>query len=259
MGQTTDHRAVESVREVNASGASSIVLVCEHASHMIPEAYAGLGLAADDRTSHAAWDPGALAVAEDLSARLDAVLVAGTVSRLVYDLNRPPESPGAMPVQSELIVVPGNRELTDAERADRVARYYTPFHDCIARTMGRIAEPILITIHSFTPVFHGRQRSVEIGILHDDDSRLADAMLDCAAAHTEARVVRNAPYGPQDGVTHSLQLHGLRPGHLNVMLEVRNDLIATAEAQSRMADMIARWLADACARLGRGGSVSCVA
>ncbi|GLT09212.1 N-formylglutamate amidohydrolase [Sulfitobacter porphyrae] len=259
MVQTTDHAAEESVAEVNPSGTSCIVLVCEHASHLIPDEFDGLGMAEGDRTSHAAWDPGALAVAEHLSTRLDAVLIAGTVSRLVYDLNRPPEAPGAMPAQSELIVVPGNRDLSDAARAERVARYYRPFHDCISRKMARIAEPILITIHSFTPVFHGQRRSVEIGVLHDEDSRLADALLECAGAHTGARVARNAPYGPQDGVTHTLQVHGQRQGHLNVMLEVRNDLIATAEAQRRTAEMIAGWLADACTRLGRGGRVSCVA
>lgn len=259
MSRTTDHTEAESVRAVNATGTSSIVLICEHASHDIPGEYAGLGLAPDALTSHAAWDPGALAVAEHLSERLDAVLIAGRVSRLVYDLNRPPEAPGAMPAQSEVVVVPGNRGLSDADRADRVARYYTPFHDCISQVIARIAAPVLVTIHSFTPVYNGQRRSVEIGVLHDGDSRLADALLDCAASHTQADVQRNAPYGPQDGVMHTLQLHALEQGYLNVMLEIRNDLIATSPAQQRMAEMIAGWVADACARLGAGGSVSCVA
>ncbi|QFT57661.1 N-formylglutamate amidohydrolase [Sulfitobacter sp. THAF37] len=259
MGQTTDHATAESVAQVNPRGTSSVVLVCEHASHVIPDVFAGLGLAPDAVQSHAAWDPGALAVAERLSARLDAVLVAGTVSRLVYDLNRPPEARGAMPDQSEVFAVPGNRGLSQADRADRTGRYYAPFHDRIEKVMQGIAAPILVTVHSFTPVYHGQRRTVEIGVLHDADSRLADALLDCAAAHTQADVQRNAPYGPQDEVTHTLQLHGLAQGRLNVMLEIRNDLIATAADQARMGDMIAGWLAEACARLGAGGRVSCVA
>ena len=96
-------------------------------------------------------------------------------------------------------------------------------------------------------------------MLHDSDSRLADAMLACAASHTQADVQRNAPYGPLDGVMHTLDLHGLRQGRMNVMLEVRNDLIATPQSQAAMGDMIATWVADACTRLSVGGSVSCVA
>lgn len=259
MDGSTDQTAEECVRVVNATGASSIVVVCEHASHAIPGEFGGLGLAPAALTSHAAWDPGALAVAEHLSARLDAVLIAGTVSRLVYDLNRPPEAPGAMPAQSEVVVVPGNRNLTDADRADRVSRYYRPFHDRISQVLDRIEGPILITVHSFTPVYHGQRRTVEIGVLHDGDRRLADALLGCAGAHTQASVQRNAPYGPQDGVLHTLHLHALQQDRLNVMLEIRNDLIATPLAEAQMADMIAGWIADACARLGAGGGASCVA
>ena len=259
MGQTNDQTAAKHVQVVNASGASSIVLVCEHASPVIPDIYADLGLSPADRTSHAAWDPGAYAVATRLSERLDAALVAGTVSRLVYGLNRSPDSPGAMPAQSEVIVVPGNANLTATEQNDRVTRYYVPFHDRVAQIMGQIDMPILITVHSFTPVYHGQRRTVDIGVLHDSDSRLADAMLACAASHTQADVQRNAPYGPLDGVMHTLDLHGLRQGRMNVMLEVRNDLIATPQSQAAMGDMIATWVADACTRLSVGGSVSCVA
>ena len=259
MGQSKDRILTPSVQVVNASGASSIVLVCEHASALIPDEFAGLGLSAGDQISHAAWDPGALAIAARLSERLDAVLIAGTVSRLVYDLNRAPGVPGAMPAQSEVIAVPGNANLSDDARADRAARYYTPFHKTVADVMAQADAPILVTIHSFTPVYHGTPRQVEIGVLHGTDSRLADAMLQCAGAHTQADVQRNAPYGPEDGVLHTLEQHGLRHNHLNVMLEVRNDLVTTPQAQTDMADMIAAWLADACAGLTVAGGVSCVA
>ncbi len=104
---------------VNAAGSSSVVLVCEHASHHIPQSFNGLGLSQDARESHAAWDPGAMAVARQLSKNLDAVLVASEVSRLVYDCNRPPNAADAMPSRSELIVVPGNEKLTQRERDAR--------------------------------------------------------------------------------------------------------------------------------------------
>ncbi|SFR60679.1 Predicted N-formylglutamate amidohydrolase [Yoonia tamlensis] len=243
----------------NPTGRSAAVLVCEHASCNIPAALAGLGLSQDARQSHAAWDPGALAVAQRMSQRLDAVLVSSTVSRLVYDCNRPPSAPDAMPAKSEVFDVPGNVGLTQAARDARTNAYYLPFQTALAAQIAKMHAPIIVTIHSFTPVYHGQARAVEIGVLHDDDTRLADAMLETAAAHTSALVLRNDPYGPENGVTHTLREHALPGGHLNVMLEVRNDLIATPATQTAMGDMIAAWVADSVSQITDQGAVQCVA
>lgn len=243
--QKPNHRDIRPVHVTHGAGASGIVLVCEHASHVIPEELNDLGLPPDMRRGHAAWDPGALGVAQGLSNRLDAPLVAGAVSRLIYDCNRPPEAASAMPDQSEGHDISGNIGLTDTARADRITRYYLPFEAAIRDTMEATAARVLITVHSFTPVFLGQTRDVQIGVLHDTDSRLADAMLACTQRHTALRTQRNAPYGPEDGVTHTLKLHGLSKGIPNVMLEVRNDLIATPQAQADMAQMLAGWITEA--------------
>jgi predicted N-formylglutamate amidohydrolase len=123
--------------------------------------------------------------------------------------------------------------------------------------MKSIENPILVTIHSFTPVYHGAMRSVEIGVLHDSDTRLADAMLQAPQARTAYSVQRNQPYGIEDSVTHTLQEHAIKEGHLNVMLEIRNDLIETQEQQAAMADMLAGWIETACANLKVPGVVQC--
>lgn len=229
------------VRLINASGISSVVLVCEHASSFIPGNLENLGLKPEDRQSHAAWDPGALAVAKRLSDRLNAKLVASAISRLVYDCNRPPEAADAMPERSERIAVPGNAGLDVAARKERAATYYEPFRQAVASAMNATVSPILITVHSFTPIYDGEPRSVEIGILHDDDTRLANAMLDAATASSlDAR--RNEPYGPQDGVTHTLKEHAIKAGHPNVMIEIRNDLITDKAQQNYIADCLGEWL-----------------
>lgn len=240
-----------------AAGPSSVVLVCEHASNHIPPIFAGLGLSEADRKSHAAWDPGALAVAEHIADRLKANLVAARVSRLVYDCNRSPDAPDAMPVRSEVIEVPGNRNLSENEKEARIETCYHPFRDALHDMIRQVADPVIVTIHSFTPTYYGKMRSVEIGILHDSDARLADAMLVLAAAYTSAEVARNEPYGPNDGVTHTLKEHAIQEGHLNVMLEVRSDLIATAGQQENMAATISNWLVAACAQLHTPGIVQC--
>jgi len=239
----------EAVALENATAASGVVLVCEHASSLLPPSAGDLGLSPEALSSHIAWDPGALAIARRLSTTLDGLLVYQRFSRLIYDCNRPPESPAAMPEKSEIYEIPGNRDLGPAERYARTAALYIPFHDRVAaeitRLQGAGLQPVIVTVHTFTPVYFGKPRAVEIGILHDADSRLADAMLEASKGGTY-RVERNSPYGPEDGVTHTLRLHAIPQGLANVMIEVRNDLVrdsAGVEAvASYLADLISKAL-----------------
>lgn len=237
----------------NADGSGDVLVLCEHASNHIPARYDGLGLSHADSESHAAWDPGARAVALGLAQALNAPMVASRVSRLVYDCNRPPEAPSAMPAKSELIEVPGNRDLDDAARAERTDAVYRPFCAAVSeliekRTLeGR--PPVLITVHSFTPVYYGKPRAVEIGILHDTDTRLADLMLEAASALPDRLVERNSPYGPEDGVTHSLVLHGVNNGLANVMIEIRNDLVRDSAEEAQMTEELLVLLRPALAHL----------
>lgn len=235
----------------NEGGRAQCVLACEHASNAVPGEYAGLGLDDEALGSHVAWDPGALAVATALADRLDAPLVHQLVSRLVYDCNRPPHEPSAMPASSEVYRIPGNEGLSDASRADRVARFYEPFRRALSAQIGRRpVPPALVTIHTFTPVYFGRPRAVEVGILHDDDARLADAVLEAALARGGHAVERNQPYGPRDGVTHTLREHALPRGLPNVMIEIRNDLVADEAGQRAMADWLAAIISEALETMG---------
>lgn len=244
----------EAVEVLNPQGAGPAILLCEHASHHVPAEYDGLGLDAASARSHAAWDPGARDLALCLSRTLDAPLVAGRVSRLVYDCNRPPDSPSAMPAQTELIEIPGNRHLTAEQRAARTRAVYRPFCAAVETVIGdrraRGLPTALITVHSFTPLWFGLPRAVEIGILHDADARMADLMLRAARHLPGRKVERNQPYGPDDGVTHSLQLHGVAQDLPNVMIEVRNDLLATPRAVAMIADELHSLLAPALSGLG---------
>jgi predicted N-formylglutamate amidohydrolase len=235
----------------NPDGGGRFILVCEHASNFIPPEFGTLGLSGDALQSHIAWDPGALAVARLMSGLLDAPLVAQRLSRLVYDCNRPPQADSAVPAHSEIHLIPGNTGLSAAERQVRVELCYQPFRkaldDLIEARMGGRHLPVLLTVHSFTPVYRGVARDLEIGILHDADARFADTLIEVAAAETSYEIRRNAPYGPEDGVTHTLAEHALPRGLLNAMIEIRNDLIGDEPGQRRMAADLAR-----CAELALG-------
>ena len=244
-----DRDKAASVEVINANGRAPIVLVCEHASSHIPSEFKNLALGEDTLHSHIAWDPGALAVAKRLAKILDAPLVAQKVSRLLYDCNRDPSAPDAVPAKSEIYSIPGNFELSSDDIAARTAQFYVPFKstlsDVIAKKVQENKPLALVTIHSFTPVYFGKPRLVELGILHDSDSRLADEILGILRAESELEAQRNQPYGPEDGVTHTLIEHGVKNGMLNVMIEIRNDLIVEESAQHEMAELLASVLSKA--------------
>lgn len=244
MDQAGIEREQEAVVSVsNRNGKSPIVVVCEHASNRIPPEFNGLGLSDLETQSHIAWDPGAKVVSTLISEALDCPLVLSKFSRLVYDCNRPPIADSAMPAKSEIYSIPGNQNLSQAQRAARTAKYYEPFKNSLNEVLCDIgSDAVLVTIHSFTPVYNGQSRQVELGILHDCDSRLADLMLERVSTLTAMNVQLNQPYEIADGVTHTLQEHGVANGILNVMIEIRNDLLVEDSQQREIAKLLSTLL-----------------
>ncbi len=224
---------------VNGGGTSPYVLVCEHASNLLPKSLGTLGLSAADLQRHIAWDLGAEGVARLLSKLLDAPLALQRYSRLAYDCNRPPEQPSAIPELSETTIIPGNKGLSAADKMARVEAFYRPFHAGLAHLLDQRAcadKPTnLITIHSFTKTYKGKDRAVELGILFDRDSRIADKLIK-GFPKTDARL--NEPYGPKDGVMHTINLHAAPRGIKSVMIEIRNDLIASEREQNYWAQRL---------------------
>lgn len=234
----------------DASGRA--VVVCEHASNQFVEPYGTLGLTQAQQAAHIAWDPGAVGLARALARALDGPLVTAPLSRLIHDCNRPSDAPAAMAARSEMHEIPGNRALSPAQRLARVTAVYAPFHDSLrALILQRLTlglAPVLITVHSFTPVWFGRPRTVEFGVIHDVDPTLAHAVM--RAARDLPLVTRlNEPYSAADTVTHTLALQATPYGLPGVMLEVRSDLIASPEAENQMAALLTPVLAQALAAL----------
>lgn len=245
MTELSEHSSNEYLEGDPSSG---FMLVCEHASNYIPPAYEALGLPENLLLSHIAWDPGAAMVTRRMRETLGAPALLGGASRLLYDCNRPVDAADAIPERSEVFDIPGNQNLSDSERQGRIEKFYRPFHRALHSALDQHDKPsALVTIHSFTPTYRGKNRDVEIGILHDEDSRLADAMLQSASNHTKLLVLENEPYGPLDGVMHTLKEHGITRGIHNVMIEVRNDLLKSEEQCIEIADLLAEMLKEAMA------------
>ena len=233
----------------NQDGASPFLFACEHASNRLPPEFGTLGLAPGELERHIAWDPGALAVAAGLSRRLDAALVASTISRLVVDCNRPLDAPDLISQLSETTVIPGNNGLSADQRRRRINLAWRPFHDALGRVIEmRLREgrtTCLVTIHSFTPVWKGKARPWHVGIIHDDDERISASLLAGLRAGGDIVVGDNEPYAPSDRVYFTLE-HQARPRGLPcAMIEIRNDLIAGAAGQQEWSERMSRLLAQA--------------
>lgn len=227
----------------NRDGAGRVVLLCEHASNYIPPQYQGLGLSTLDLQRHIAWDPGASATAQRLSQKLDAPLACATYSRLLLDLNRKLLASDSIVKHSENTPIPGNESLAANELFIRHS-LYAPYHKEVEnlinsrRTALKEKLPVVISIHSFTPVYLGAARPWHIGVLSQHDRRFADALLAILREDSNLCVGDNQPYAPQDGVYHSLEQHAESHGVLCAMLEIRNNLIANRRGQHEWSERL---------------------
>ena len=234
---------------VNPDGRSRAILTCDHASPRIPRRLGDLGLAAADRLRHVAWDIGTAALARRLARILDAPLVLSGYSRLVVDCNRPLEVASAFCTRSEDIDVPGNLALSDAEKAARAAAFYWPYqdavHDLVESRMGRDVLPVMVSIHSFTPVYLGRPRPWHIGVHYRLDRRLAALALDALRADATLTVGDNEPYPVALDEDYTIPVHAELRGLPYVLFEIRQDLLHAETGIDAWAERLGGLLAKA--------------
>jgi predicted N-formylglutamate amidohydrolase len=225
---------------------SPFLLCCDHAGQLIPRVLGDLGLSAADRLRHIAWDIGAAGVTRHLSERLSAFAILQTYSRLVYDCNRPERAPDAVTILSEHTEIPGNVGVTEEERARRRDEIFWPYQNRIAAELdlrARRNQPsVLVSVHSFTPVWKGDARQLHAGVLYNRDPRLGRAMLELLRAESGLLVGDNQPYALNDNSDYTVPTHGEKRGLLHVELELRQDLIEGPEGQREWAERLSRLL-----------------
>lgn len=228
---------------------SPFIFTCDHAGNRFPEILGDFGLSEEDREAHIAWDIGAAAVAGHLSENLGGDLVAQTYSRLLIDCNRPPHVPSSIPEKSENTLIEANRNLTAEDRQLRRTSIFDPYHDAIRTRLDERERnerrTVLVSVHSFTPVFHGNARPMHIGLLFNRDPRLGRLLKNRLAEDASLMVVENEPYAVGDETDYTIPVHGEQRGIAHVMIEIRNDLIAREVGQSSWANRIGDLLLEA--------------
>ena len=225
---------------VNRDSTSPVLLVCEHAGRTIPAGLGDLGVDDCALRSHIAWDIGAATVARGVAADLDAPLVLQPYSRLVIDCNRPVEAVDSIPAVSDGIVIPGNVDLSVAERESRVGSVFQPFHDAITDRLDAVPRKVVLAIHSFTPVLDGLERELDIGFLFRKHAATSEHLARTLSERSnDIRIGFNEPYTITDISDWFVPVHGERRGLQHSLIEIRNDHLRTQADCARWASALA--------------------
>ncbi len=244
-----------------ARTATALLFVCDHASNALPAGAGTLGLEPARLEEHIAYDIGAKAATIALADAYGAAAVLAGYSRLFIDLNRGEDDPTLVMRLSDGRIIPGNARIDESGIAQRIARVYRPYHAAIAARIKALSAqgvvPVLISVHSFTPSWKGASRPWQVGVLWDRDDRLARPLM-AALRALDLVVGDNEPYS---GALHgdTMWQHGTRRGLPHVLIEMRQDLVATPEAARAFALFLKPALDDALAAMGppqvRGGKL----
>ncbi len=228
------------------------VCLCDHAANTVPPFVAGgdLGLPPEDMNRHIAFDIGAAGVTRALAERLTGPAVLSNFSRLVIDPNRGEDDPTLVMRLYDGTIIPANKTVSLQDREHRLSTMYRPYHDAVAQVTAAQPDPVLVSVHSFTPQLRGRPaRPWHVGVLYAEDRRMADPLLNRLRAEDDLCVGDNQPYsGHLTGDT--MDKHALRHGRPHVLIEIRNDLISNEADQMAWADRLAPILTDTLAAFG---------
>ena len=226
---------------LNPDSVVPLLLVCDHASNRFPQSLGSMGLDYLDRVSHMTLDIGAGAIAESLADKLGATALLCQYSRLVVDCNRELSDNSMFLENSEGTNIPGNQNLQINEKERRVSEIYWPYHNAIEAQICRLRDqyinPIVISIHSFTPVMNGEDREWEMGVLWDKDQITAEFFLN-KLMDAGFFVGNNEPYSGKAPEDFTIDYHAEPIGLPHVGIEIRQDLINHDEGVERITDTL---------------------
>ena len=231
---------------LNQKQNDKIIVICDHASKLIPKKLKNLGLTQEILNQHIGWDIGAAKIAQGLSEILNATAILSAYSRLVIDVNRQPDSKDSIPMVSHDIPIPGNQNLGIEEKRLRIKEIFKPYHHKISQELKAAIKnqtyPILFSIHTFTPTINGKSRPWDAGILWNRDQRIAISLIKHLKLNPSRLTIgNNQPYSGKH-YAYSLDLHAGLVGLPNCAIEIRQDLVQSKENIERWVSTIAEAL-----------------
>jgi predicted N-formylglutamate amidohydrolase len=227
----------------NSRPDSPVLIVCDHASNYVPLALNGLGIDQTHLQKHIAYDIGAAGVSRYMAGNMKVMAVLAGFSRLVLDPNRFLTAHDSIPSISDGVVIPGNELLSAADRMLRVEELFIPYHMAINRAITHLLRhfsmPLILSVHSYTPIFQGFERPWEIGVLWEGDDGVASLLIDYLRENTDYHVGENEPYHACNPLGYTVRTHAESNHYPHVLIEIRQDLIAGSQGQMEFAGLLA--------------------
>jgi predicted N-formylglutamate amidohydrolase len=224
---------------------NNLVIISDHARNSVPEEYHQLGLPAGEFERHIAYDIGAEDLTRQLAEKLQAPAVYSKFSRLLIDPNRGTDDPTLIMKISDGALVPGNVDVDGRERQKRIDTYYQPYHDAITAMIDAALasgkQPVILSIHSFTPSWKGVPRPWHAGVLWEYDNSFAGPLIAKLALDRSLVVGENEPYSggiPGDSVDKHAYLRHIPAA----LIEIRQDLICDKSGVDEWAERLAQIL-----------------
>ncbi|MEE2698730.1 MAG: N-formylglutamate amidohydrolase [Pseudomonadota bacterium] len=228
----------------NESRSSKLLLVCDHASTNVPKKLKNLGIDKSQFKRHIAYDIGAAEVTRKLAYKLNSTAIVSGYSRLVIDLNRPPGDFESIPEISDNISIPENQGLTDSDKSLRISSFFKPYHDAIKKTLIKLSDndkqPVLFSIHSFSPNYGDKPRPWDIGVLWNRDPRIALPLIEKLNQYG-LNVGDNLPYSGLD-LAYTIDLHGTAAGIANCVVEINQSQVQNKVGIMRWVNVLSKVL-----------------
>ena len=224
------------------SSPSKVLVVCDHAGDLIPNALQDRNVSLADLSTHIAIDIGAYAVAVELAKNLNATLVSQRYSRLVVDMNRPTNSDQGMPAYSDDTRIPFNQNIGDTERQTRLDEIYHPYHNEIVRQLDEIGESaVLIAMHSFTPKLKNAPKRIwHVDLMTRTHSKFSENLKQqLQAQFPNLNIGLGEVFQMTDERDFTIPFHGESRNIPNISIEVRNDLLQSQTDISRWGEILA--------------------
>jgi len=220
-------------------------LTCEHARGQLPP---GTGTNAADRAAlrtHFGRDIGAWELTREAARQLGTGATGGRWSRLWIDLNRPAGDPMLVREDVEGHGLSWNVGIDEREIARRYAETHAPYHGEVDREIAHRRthgiRPVLLAIHTYSPVWKGRPRRFDAGVLYDENRREA-AILVAALRKTGLEVRYNQPYSGKRGLMYSIDRHRRHHRVPCLELEINQALLSRSGTATTLARTVARGL-----------------
>ena len=224
-----------------------ILFLADHASNYIPSSFKNLGLKKNQLKSHIAYDLGIKELCINLSNLLNSKYIIGEYSRLIIDLNRDILDPTLIPEIVDRKIIAKNLNLSSYDKGKRISEIYNKYHHKIRTTITHNNIMVVISLHSFNPIFKKKKRKIHFGILSNQDRRLSD----CIIKEMKSRKLKVGDNEPYEGnlIGDTMYKHGLKNNLHHTLIEVRNDLLSSSTKIHRVAKLLKKIINNSISRV----------